>query len=333
MNILMVEPFYSGSHKHFADQLKKYSYHDIDLLTLPGKFWKWRMYGGAVSLGRAFIDGGYEPDLVLVTDMLDLSVFLATVRGFLSPDVPVICYFHENQMAYPWHPDSKDLVHERDLHYGMINYQNALAADWNLFNSQYNMDSLYHELYTFLKKMPDHKHTDFILELKEKSSVMPLGLELDKLVQAEPRPLSSITDHPSPNEGPLILWNHRWEHDKNPDDFFQALLTLKEGGVQFRLAVLGEHYKSMPEIFKNLPKLFSHELIWYGYGSYEDYLTLLNHSDILPVTSNHDFFGISVMEAIHCGARPLLPKRLTYPNLYDLDKHPDLFYDTKKSFT
>ena len=38
-------------------------------------------------------------------------------------------------------------------------------------------------------------------------------------------------------------------------------------------------------------------------------------SDILPVTSNQEFFGASVMEAIHCGVWPILPKRLSYPEL------------------
>lgn len=327
MNILLIEPFYAGSHKHFADQLCRHSRHAIQLLTLPGKYWKWRMYGGAITLGEQFIEGGYQPDVILVTDMLDLSVLLATVRRHLSPDVPIVCYFHENQMAYPWHPDSKDLVHERDLHYGMMNYQNALAADWNLFNSAYNMTSLYDELKAFLKKMPDYKHTPLVDDLRRKSSVMALGLELDGLVKDR-------ADVPNEDgltkKAPLILWNHRWEHDKNPEDFFEALLALKAKAVPFRLAVLGEQYPAMPDIFKAVPSLFEEQLVAYGYGDYDTYLHWLNETDILPVTSNHDFFGISVMEAVHCGATPLLPKRLTYPDLYDAKAHPEFFYDTQK---
>ncbi len=51
-------------------------------------------------------------------------------------------------------------------------------------------------------------------------------------------------------------------------------------------------------------------------------------ADILPVTSIHEFFGISVMEAIYCGCYPILPRRLTYPELFDDQKNPELFYDT-----
>lgn len=331
MNILMIEPFYSGSHKHFADQLKIYSSHHIQLLTLDGRFWKWRMYGAAVTLAQAFIEGTYDPDLILVTDMLDLTTFVSLTRRHLKPEVPVVCYFHENQMAYPWKEGSKDMTHDRDLHYGMMNYQTALSADWNLFNSSYNLNSLYGELEAFLKKMPDNRHRDEINQLRLKSSVMPLGLELNLKHQSAPAPLSqAVTDNLGSDAAPLILWNHRWEHDKNPEDFFNALSVLKDRKIPFRLAVLGEKYKKMPGIFKVLPERFARELVWLGYGSYEDYLILLNHGDILPVTSNHDFFGISVMEAIHCGATPLLPKRLTYPELYESDQHPELFYDSQK---
>jgi glycosyltransferase involved in cell wall biosynthesis len=40
--------------------------------------------------------------------------------------------------------------------------------------------------------------------------------------------------------GPLrIVWNHRWEWDKGPDQLFNALYNLKDAGLDFRLSVLG----------------------------------------------------------------------------------------------
>ncbi len=48
----------------------------------------------------------------------------------------------------------------------------------------------------------------------------------------------------------------------------------------------------------------------YGYvESLADYARLLWRADILPVTSQHDSFGASVVEAIYCGVYPLLPRR------------------------
>ena len=63
-----------------------------------------------------------------------------------------------------------------------------------------------------------------------------------------------------------------------------------------------------------------------------EYSSWLQAADILPVTSYHDFFGISVMEAIYMNTYPILPNRLTYPDLYHKDKHPELFYDSYEEF-
>ena len=37
LNILYIEPFYTGSHKKWIDAYKKYSKHNIQILGLPGK--------------------------------------------------------------------------------------------------------------------------------------------------------------------------------------------------------------------------------------------------------------------------------------------------------
>ncbi|SVE34272.1 uncharacterized protein METZ01_LOCUS487126, partial [marine metagenome] len=50
VNILLVEPYFTGSHKQWVLGFKKYSKHDVRLLVIKGQFWKWRMHGGAVTL-------------------------------------------------------------------------------------------------------------------------------------------------------------------------------------------------------------------------------------------------------------------------------------------
>ena len=49
-------------------------------------------------------------------------------------------------------------------------------------------------------------------------------------------------------------------------------------------------------------------------------------SNILPVTSNQDFFGISIVEAVGYGNYPILPKRLSYPEIFEYKNNMDLFY-------
>ena len=108
MRILLVEPFHSGSHQQWAEGYQQHSQHEVQLLTLPGKFWKWRMAGGAVELANQFLNLDFRPDLILATDMLDLPTFLSLSRK-KSAGIPIAIYFHENQITYPWSPTDEDL--------------------------------------------------------------------------------------------------------------------------------------------------------------------------------------------------------------------------------
>ena len=173
------------------------------------------------------------------------------------------------------------------------------------FNSDYHMLSFFEALGPFLKAFPDHQNESTIDRIKEKSSVLSLGLDLQRLDVRK-------TDEKS--DLPVLLWNHRWEYDKNPDLFFKTLLALKEEGVPFRLIVIGKAYKKSPKIFKEAKAALEAETLHFGYvESLEEYAALLWQADILPVTSNQDFFGGSIVEAMYCDCVPLLPNRLTYP--------------------
>jgi glycosyltransferase involved in cell wall biosynthesis len=115
-------------------------------------------------------------------------------------------------------------------------------------------------------------------------------------------------------EQPILIWNHRWEYDKNPEAFFEALKQLKEEGISFQLIVCGEKTKKYPRVFDQLKEVFADELIHFGYAaSRKEYLELLRRATVLPVTSNQDFFGGSVVEGIAAGCIPVLPQRLAYP--------------------
>ena len=77
MKILLVEPYFSGSHKSWAEGYQSFSNHNIRIISLPGKFWKWRMHGGAISISEKFLARFFndKPDLIVTTDMLNLPVF------------------------------------------------------------------------------------------------------------------------------------------------------------------------------------------------------------------------------------------------------------------
>lgn len=319
MNILLIEPYYTGSHKQWADGYKKHSRHDIKILSLKGQFWKWRMHGGAVTLAREFNDMQWRPDLILATDMLDLSTFLSLTRD-RSNGIPTAIYFHENQLSYPWSPSDRDLQNNRDTHYGFINYSSALVADKVLFNSKFHMRSFLDALHPFLKQFPDHQELESIEDIRDRSEVLYLGIDL-KLFDG----------HKTSHEGdPLIVWNHRWEYDKNPELFFKVLEQIKNDGIDYGLVVLGENFSQSPTVFEQSKNSLKDYIIHWGYvDTFNQYAEWLWKADILPVTSNQEFFGASVMEAIYCDTWPILPNRLTYPELIPRVHHPENLYDNE----
>ncbi len=321
MRICLIEPFYTGSHATWADELVRCSSHQVDLLTLAGRHWKWRMHGGAVSLARRFMAEGYAPELILATDMLDLTTFLALTRQ-ATAGTPCALYFHENQLTYPWAPNDPDPHRQRDAHYGFVNYTSALAADAVLFNSSYHQEVFLQALPGFLKSFPDHNELSTLPGIIEKSRVLPLGLDLLRLERLRP-----VSGNGDTCRVPLILWNHRWEYDKNPDQFFLALLQLADEGLDFEVVVLGQTYRSQPRIFEQARQRLGRRMLHFGYvENFEDYAEWLWRADILPVTAIHDFFGASVVQAIYCGCHPLLPKRLAYPEHLPKGEHADFFY-------
>jgi len=318
VRILLVEPYYTGSHASWATGYAQYSQHHIDISSLPGRFWKWRMHGGAVSLARQFLAADVTPDLILATDMLDLSTFLALTRR-RTANITTAIYFHENQLTYPWSPTDRDIAQKRDKHYGFINYTSALAADAVLFNSPYHLESFLAALPNLLKHFPDYNELTTVDQIREKSRVLALGLDLQRFDDFGPSQF---------NEKPLLMWGHRWEHDKHPEEFFKALTVLSERGVDFELAVLGENFSRKPDVFLEAEKALAKHIVQFGYvESYEDYAKWVWRADIVPVTSNQDFFGVSVVEALYCDCFPLLPKRLAYPDLIPPEYHPQCFYE------
>ena len=52
MNILLLEAYFTGSHKSWAEDFQNFSSNDINILSMEGKFWKWRMQGGAITLAQ-----------------------------------------------------------------------------------------------------------------------------------------------------------------------------------------------------------------------------------------------------------------------------------------
>jgi len=256
---------------------------------------------------------GQSWDILFCSDMLNLAEFTALVPVEIA-SLPKVIYFHENQLTYPVRVED-----ERDYQFAMTNFTSALAADAVWFNSRFHMDSFLAALVKFLKSMPDNQPIREIEKIRAKSSVFPPGIE-------------ELPLRPPRKPGPMrILWAARWEHDKNPEDFFAALEMLKKNNIRFEISVIGQSFREKPEIFNAAKIKFEDNIIRWGYQqSREEYVNSLLEADVIVSTANHEFFGLSVLEAVAAGVYPLVPNRLSYPEILNLDGIEDtehFFYD------
>ena len=317
MRVLYIEPFEAGSHHAFSRALTAASWADWNVLTLPGRHWKWRMRGSAAYFARAHAETLAEAhDVVFASAYLPLAELVGLCPALA--EVPRILYFHENQLTFPQRQDAGAQV--RDLHYGFTQLVSALAATRCVFNSEHNRSSFLDAAQDLLARMPDAVAPGWVETIRTRSAVLGLPLELPE-VRTE-----QLVDPPASAraQGPLIVWNHRWEHDKGPAELVALIDRLIEAGVRFRLAVCGHQFRRRP------PALVDAEARWRAalgsslvqFGQLEsraDYLALLGEAQIVLSTAHHEFFGISILEAVHCGARPLVPDALSYPELLPAD--------------
>ena len=319
MKILALEPWYGGSHRAFLDGLVEHSRHTLRPITMPGRFWRWRMEGGAVTLAKKAkdaLDEGFAPDLIFASDMVNLPAFLSLTRPQLS-DVPVLLYFHENQLTYPLPEDRS-----RERAYPNINYLSALAADRLVFNSEFHVEEFADALPLLLRDFPDFTNLHTVQQIRDKSQVLHLGMDLRAHDEYDTERTARSAGEPL-----VVLWNQRWEYDKNPEAFFRTMNRLDDAGYDFRLILAGKHFREQPEEFERAFERYAERILHYGYAEdFAEYSRLLHRADLVVSTSIHEFFGVAIQEAIYCGCHPLLPNRLSYPELIPDSLHRPLLH-------
>ena len=315
LRILYLEAFFGGSHRAFAEGLRRHSRHQIELITLPDRFWKWRMRGAALQMIPR-IPPLKDVDLIMATNMLSL----ADMRSLLpAGHPPLIVYFHENQLTYP--VAKGDL---RDVHFGFTDITTALAAEQVWFNSHSHQDAFLEALPAFLRQMPDARPTWITAAIRRKASVLYPGCAFARHVVSAPLP-TATADNP-----PLIIWNHRWEFDKDPETFFAILYELAAREAPFQVAVLGECFQDQPKCFLEARERLGERIVHFGYATTpEAYHRWLARGRVVVSTARQENFGLAIVEAVRHGCLPLVPRRLSYPEIIPGAFHDLCLYDTQ----
>jgi glycosyltransferase involved in cell wall biosynthesis len=249
-------------------------------------------------------------DGVIVTDLMSL----ADLKALLGPSCPpCLAYFHENQLSYPLAPGETI-----DFQFGFTDITSALVAERVLFNSKSHFDSFFANLPQFLKMMPEYQPNWIIEAIRYKTGVLYPGCQFS----------SEEFDLPFPRtEPPLVIWNHRWEFDKDPKSFFEMLYLVLARGIDFQLALLGENFQKVPKEFIEAREHLGERIVQYGYvKSKKTYIEWLLKGTVVVSTAWQENFGISMIEATRFGCLPLAPKRLVYPEIIPKAFHGDCLY-------
>ena len=295
--ILLLSAYQADSHAWWTRWLEE-RFVDIDwrCLTLPGRHFKWRIRGNPLSWIDHIAEASQGVDRVLATSMVDL----ATLRG-LQPalaGIPTDYYFHENQFAYPVGLGQRPSVEPQ-----IVQLYGALAADRLLFNSEWNRSSFLDGVAALLRRMPDAVPAGIVERLAPKTAVVPVPI-------VPPAPGRASRD------ARLILWNHRWEYDKAPEVFADAVIRLAEAGHAFRLALLGPRPHPPPPALSRIVDALGDRVIANGRVPRGEYDALLHRAGVVVSTAIHEFQGLGMLEATAAGATPLVPDALVYPEQY-----------------
>ncbi len=317
LDVVVVEPWYGGSHAAWADGLRRHSRHHVELLTLPDRHWRWRLRGAALTVAAALdarVARRGRPDVVLVSDMVDLAALRGLARDALA-GVPVALYLHENQVVWPDGP-----ARRAGDPSAWVTWTSMAAADVVLLATRHHRDVLLSALADLLAAVPDHAHTGHLDAVAARCEVVPVGVELDGLLDGE-RKGSEVT-----GEAPLVVWNQRWDDDRQPDRLVRILGHLAAEGVPFRVALAGPDAWADRPLRQQARALLGDRLVHDGWCPPQDYAALLLRSDVVVSVTRHEYFGIAVVEAVAAGCVPVLPARLSYPELVPAAAHDCCLY-------
>jgi glycosyltransferase involved in cell wall biosynthesis len=312
MKVLLLSAYHAQSHAQWVEGLQRHlPDFEWTVLTLPARYFNWRIRGNSLSWAFGERDLLREKyDVVLATSMCDLSSLVGFVPELAH--IPKVVYCHENQFAYPASGRQKGLLEAQ-----VLNIYTALAADQLIFNSEYNRRTFLEGSVALLNKMPDFVPMKSITAQLAKSEVLPVGIE------CVPISAESLRDeNPSEDARLWLVWNHRWEYDKGPEQLLVALRSCENAGLPLDVSIVGQQFRRQPEAFSEIERLiarsdslkFRH---WGFLASRDDYAGLLSQADVVLSTASHDFQGLSVLEAAAAGCTPLLPNRLAYPEWFD----------------
>jgi glycosyltransferase involved in cell wall biosynthesis len=313
--VLLISGYDAASHQYWRQTLsRELPDYEWSQIALADRYYAWRIRGNGFVIAEKYATKlAQEYDCLILTSMVDFN----SLRGFCPQlaNIPSIVYCHENQFVYPQNGQSQEQANRLNAQLSAI--YSMQIADRVIFNSDYNKMTFFKGAKALFKKLPDGVSVSNIERIEQKSKVLPVPIDVvnNNLDMAL---VKSCTNNRKQLQSPVsIVWNHRWEFDKQPEVFFDALRLLSQQGIDFRLNLLGQSFRKIPACFHVAEREFADKIDYWGFQSRSIYQQVLNQADIVVSTAIHDFQGLSMLEAILSGCIPVAPNRVVYPEYID----------------
>ena len=258
------------------------------------------MLDAAAAAGR--LD---EPiDVIAATSLMSVADLRALLPARLR-GVPVVLYMHENQAAYP-SSDQPAVDPGRDVHFALTNLTSILASDMVIWNSRWNQCSFLREMESIIRRANAVDLRGWRERVESRSMVI--------WPPVEPPPDDGEPDRVLHN-ATMVVWPHRWEHDKGPDELLELATRFSERH-DLRWTILGERFPDTPAALRTFERQLAGRIDHFGFEpDRRRYWAHLTACDWVLSTARHEFFGVAVVEALLAGCLPWLPDRLSYPEL------------------
>ena len=147
-----------------------------------------------------------------------------------------------------------------------------------------------------------------------------MGVELAALL-AGARRGCEVTGLP-----PLVVWNQRWDEDRRPERLLRILGHLADEGVPFRVALAGPGGGRVGSEVGAGGGCGRDGVVGVGWCGPDADRALLRRAEVVASVTRHEYFGVGVVEAVAAGAVPLLPARLSYPEVLPVEAHTRCLY-------
>lgn len=286
IDILAIEPYYTGARRLMLETLARRSRHRWTILKLPGKRIERRLEVAAQWFAEVILRRPpIKFDLLFTSEAINLPDLYQ-----LCPELggrPVVAYFHDNQLPLPGRGVARRVDH--------VNLLTAVEASEIWFNSLHHMRTFLGRAGVITRQMSHYFDPDAMSRITSRSSLVHPPVELDSICNVE-----AATGFQRRKQALFVDL-------RNADTrlLSDALKVLHARGEVFELVTVGPR--------GDLPATLARKIIP---ESDEEGITFaLAHCGIYVSTQTDATFDPRALMSLCSGLRVVVPETGVYPEL------------------